>query len=320
MKKAALVIIALILATGSLWAIDPRLSAMGDIGIAVRGSDMQSYPNPASVFFDDNRMTFTFHLDVEDTLGYKSLPYMPSSSVDVNFVADMITLGLSIACITDNFNETNNHVNLFQKTELNVNFSIGTGAFSAGIGITGGSSQQRLDVVMNSIWDFPVQAYFSPFDRVANSEFIQVSAGFMTIWKDFSFGIRLADILGKDGSSTVLNFQTLFSHAGAGIYYSKSKYSSRGVINPFVYSLGVDVDYIFSEARSLSAGGEVMYRLARDSSIFARAGYKAYLSNLGDGTITAGMGATFRKIEVSLNGDFPVGGIPRAKVILTLLF
>ena len=58
MKKAALVIIALILATGSLWAIDPRLSAMGDIGVSVSGTKMQSYPNPAAVFFDESKFTF----------------------------------------------------------------------------------------------------------------------------------------------------------------------------------------------------------------------------------------------------------------------
>ena len=173
---------------------------------------------------------------------------------------------------------------------------------------------------MATIWDIPMQAYLAPFDRVANSEFIQVSAGFMAVWKEFSLGVRLADILGKEETGTVLNFRTLFSHTGVGLYYTRDKYSSRGVTNTFVYSFGVDVDYIFSEARTVRTGGELQFRMARDSSICARAGYSAFLSNLRDGTVTAGIGADFRKFELSLNADFPIGGYARAMVVLTLLF
>ena len=319
MKKIALLAAVLILAVGTLCAIDPRLSAMGGIGIAVRGADMQSYHNPAAVFFDDNRMTFSFHVDVEDTLGERPIPYVPSSAMDINFMADMLTLGIEIDCFalprTDNSN-----VNLFQETILSFNFSAGIGSFSAGIGIRGGSVQQRLDVKMDSVWDFPVQAYLSPFDRVVNSEYIQVSAGLMAVAGGFSMGILMSDILERTDSGTRFNFRTLFSHTGFGIYYSRSQYSSRGIMNNFIYSIGVDLDSAFTDDRVLNAGVELQFRMVRDSSISARAGYSAPLSYFGNGTITAGLGFMFRRIELALNADFPKDEKPRAKVMLTVLF
>ncbi|MBO6048714.1 MAG: hypothetical protein J6U27_02020 [Spirochaetales bacterium] len=319
MKKIALLAAVLILASGTLCAIDPRLSAMGGIGIAVRGADMQSYPNPASVFFDENRKTFSFHVDVEDTLGERPIPYIPSSAMDINFIADMLTLGIEIDCFAiPRIDNTN--VNLFQEAILSFNFSAGYGAFSAGIGVTGGSVQQRLDVKMDSIWDFPVQAYLSPFDRVVNSEYIQVSAGLMAVAGNFSFGMLMSNILERTDSGTEFNFKTLFSHTGFGVYYSRSRYSSRGIMNNFIYSFGVDVDSAFTDDRTINAGAELQFRLVRDSSISARAGYRASFSNFENGTISAGIGVLIRMIEVALNADFPKDEKPRAKVLLTVLF
>jgi hypothetical protein len=318
-KKLALFAVLLILTIGTLSAIDPRLSAMGGLGVAVRGADMQSYPNPAAVYFDDNRMTFSFHMDAEDTIGEESIPYIPSSSLDVLFIADMLTLGIEIDCYTiprmDNYN-----VNLFQEAILSFNYSAGIGAFSAGIGVTGGSIQQRLDVTMDSFWDFPVQAYLSPFDRVVNSEFIQVRAGLMAVAGNFSFGMLMSNILERTDEGTKFNFETLFSQTGFGAYYTRSQYSSRGILNNFLYSFGAEVDYAFSEDRIIRTGAELQFRMVRDSSVSLRAGYNAFLRDFENGNLTLGLGVTIRMIELSANVDIPSGGNPRAKVILTVLF
>ena len=319
MKKIALFAVLLILTIGTVSAIDPRLSAMGGVGIAVRGSDMQSYPNPAAVFFDDNRMTFSFHLDMEDTLGAKPIPYIPSSSLDTIFIADMLTLGIEIDCYTIP-RDDNENVNLFQEAILSFNFSAGIGAFSAGIGVTGGSVQQRLDVSMDTVWDFPVQAYLSPFDRVVNSEYIQVRAGLMAVAGNFSFGMLMSNILERTDEGTKFNFETLFSQTGFGAYYSRSQYSSRGILNNFLYSFGAEVDYVFSDYRVIRTGAELQFRMVRDSSISARAGYTAFLNDIKTGTITLGLSIMIRMIEISANLDIPANEHPRAKIIMTILF
>ena len=320
MKRALVATILIILTMGALRALNPRLSAMGRIGIAVSGTDMQSYDNPAAVYFDDNRTTFTFHADMEDTMGREVWPYLPSSDIDVQFVADMITMDLEVSYYSNNFRTDTKHVDLYQQATLNVNFSAGYKYISGGIGVTGGSTQQRLDVAIDKIWDFPVQTFLSPFDRVVNSEFIQVSAGLMADFGNLSFGMLMANILGKDGATTIFNWDTLFSQTGVGVYWSRSQYSSRGKLNNFIYSVGVDFDYLFSEDRRMNAGAEIQFRLIRDSSVFFRGGYTAKLSEMDNGTITVGVGANIRMFELALNADFPMDGYPRSKIVFTLLF
>lgn len=320
MKRAFASAILIILTTAVLWALNPRLSAMGRIGIAVSGTDMQSYDNPAAVFFDDNRTTFTFHADMEDSMGREVWPYLPSSNIDVQFVADMITMDLSVEFYSNNFRTDTKHVDLYQQATLNVNFAAGYKHFSGGIGVTGGSTQQRLDVAIEKIWDFPVQAFLSPFDRVVNSEFIQVSAGLMAKYGNLSIGMLMANILGKDGANTIFNMDTLFSQTGVGVYWSRSQYSSRGRLNNFIYSFGIDFDYLFTDDRRINAGAEFQFRLIRDSSVFLRSGYTAKLTEMDKGTITVGMGATIRMFEIALNADFPIGEYPRSKIVFTLLF
>ena len=321
MKKILLCAIAIILVAAQAFAVDPRLEAMGGIGIGVAGSDMQSYRNPAAVFFDSNTFTFAVHGAFEDTIkGGYPWPYLPRQSLDALFVAEMITMSLDVAYYADNYNITNGHVDLYQAASLNVNFSIGYKFISGGIGISGGSRQQRLDVHLESIVDLPVQTVLAVYDRVVNSEYIQVSAGVMGKVGNLYIGLLMANILGKDGSTTTFNWDTLFSQTGIGAYWSRDEYSSRGKMNNFVYSAGIEFDYLFTDNRSMNVGAEVKFRMVRDSSVMARVGYSAKLADMGQGTITAGLGAAFRKIELALNGEFPLGGSPRIGAVATLLF
>ncbi|MBR4120517.1 MAG: hypothetical protein IKT95_02040, partial [Spirochaetales bacterium] len=68
MRRLLACLILLLIASGFAFASDPRLSAMGDVRIGVSGSSMQSYPNPASVFFGQSQFTFAIRGRVSDTL------------------------------------------------------------------------------------------------------------------------------------------------------------------------------------------------------------------------------------------------------------
>ncbi len=320
MRRALAAILLLCLTVCPLAAISPRLESMGGIGIAAAGADMQSYVNPAAVFFDQNRHTLAIHTGVDDFLGVDNLPYLPSSETSVLFVADMVTLGLDLGFVAENQREDVDHVDLYQSTAINVNFSAGYSFISAGIGVSGGSLRQRLDVEMDSLFDFPVQALLSPFDRVVNSEYIQVNAGLMAKAGNFHIGMLMANILGKEGTNTVLTWDTLFGQTGFGVYWSRDEYAKRGKLHNFVYSFGVDVDYVFTENRRLNMGGEVEFRLVRDSGIFLRAGYSALLSDFSSGVITVGLGASLRRVEASLNAEIPKTGVVLVKAAMSFLF
>ena len=142
----------------------------------------------------------------------------------------------------------------------------------------------------------------------------------MAVAGNFSFGMLMSNILERTDEGTKFNFETLFSQTGFGAYYTRSQYSSRGILNNFLYSFGAEVDYAFSEDRIIRTGAELQFRMVRDSSVSLRAGYNAFLRDFENGNLTLGLGVTIRMIELSANVDIPSGGYPRAKVILTVLF
>ena len=322
MRRVFFCIIAVLLIAGSAFASDPRLSAMGDVRIGVSGSSMQSYPNPASVYFGQSPFTFAVRGRVSDTLGVSAVPYLPNSDLNMLFVADLITMGidLSFESVNPNEKEDGHRVDLIQHTSLNVNLGAGYGFFSIGVGINGGSRRQRLDVPMSMLWDFPVQSVFAPFDRVVNSEFIQVDVGMMFRFGQFSVGLMLDDVLDNSGASTTLTWASLLYQTGMGVYWSRQEYSSRGKANSFIYSFALDANGTITEVydednrRSLkigfvfNGGAELTYRMVRDSGISLRFGYKATSRELANGVYTAGLGVSIRKLEFTLNASIPGTG------------
>ena len=295
---------------------------MGDVRIGVSGTNMQSYPNPASVFFGQSPFTFAVRGRVSDTLGVSSVPYLPNSDLNVLFVADLITMGidLSFESVNPTEKDDGHHVDMLQHTSLNVNLGAGYGFFSIGVGINGGSRRQRLDVPMSQVWDFPIQSVFAPFDRVVNSEFIQVDVGMMVKFGQFSVGLMLDDVLDNSGAGTSLTWMSLLSQTGVGVYWARQEYSSRGKANSFIYSFAFDANGTATEVydegnkRSLkfsfvfNGGAELTYRMVRDSGMSLRFGYKAASEELAKGIFTAGIGVSIRKLEFALNASIPNGG------------
>ena len=336
MKRLLVCLILILMASGFAFASDPRLSAMGDVRIGVSGPSMQSYPNPASVYFGQSPFTFAVRGRVSDTLGVSAVPYLPNSDLNGLFVADLITMGIDVSFESVNPTEKDDghHVDLIQHTSLNVNLAAGYGIFSVGVGINGGSRRQRLDVPMSLLWDFPIQSIFAPFDRVVNSEFIQVDVGMMLKFGQLSIGLMLDDVLDNSGASTTLTWTSLLSQTGVGVYWSRQEYSSRGKANSIIYSFAFDANgtltevYDASNKRSLdisfvfNGGAELSYRMVRDSSMSLRFGYKASSHELAGGIITAGIGVSIRKLEFALNASIPTSSEEHVNVAayMTVLF
>ncbi|MBP5552435.1 MAG: hypothetical protein J6X41_03545 [Spirochaetales bacterium] len=321
MKKALAVLILSLIVLSALFAVDPRLSAMADVGIGVSGSNMQSYRNPAAVFFDEPKYTFAIRGRLSDTLGVSSMPYLPQSDVNALFVADLIAMGIDLSFRSDNFRDDTGNVDLYQHTTLNVSLGYGYRFISVGLGIFGGSSQQRLNVPMQRIVDFPIQSIFAPYDRVVNSEYIQVDAGLMLKFGQFSAGVLLDNVLDKDGAQTTFSWRSLFADTGIGLYWERNEYSSRGRANQLIYSVALEANGLFNApVRTFKAASEIKLRLVRDSSISVRGGYKALFSDMGHGEITAGIGLVIRKLEFALNAEIPVGGPVSMDAFMTVLF
>lgn len=319
-RPAAIAVIMLLAcATVSAAGSDPRLSAMGGIGVAVTGRNVKSYPNPASLFFDEQDFTFAFRLDTSDTFGVSSLPYLPASGFNSFFCADMISFSLAVLFDSANPRVTGN-VDIYQTTSIDIDLTIGYGYISAGLGITGGSVRQRVDVPVDSYPEVANQCLLTKFDRVVNSEFIRVSAGIMLSYSQFSFGLLLDNILDKSGTRTTFNSQTLFGETCIGIYYSRPEYSKRGKMNYFVWSAGADICNLFQkEERSLNAGAELTFRFVRDFNVSLRSGYSARFNDFEEGTWTFGVASLVRNIQIDSDITLYSAEPPVVNVAVTVM-
>lgn len=320
MKKTAAATVLLLICVSVLFSYDPRLDAMGRIGVGVSGTNMQSYANPAAVFFDDNTVTFEAKSTLGDVAGIGSWPCYPTASFGAMFVAKMITAGMNVTYNAVN-RRPNGHVDLIQDVQLDVNFGAGYGFLGVGVGVIGGSQMQRLDVPMKTLTDFPVQSFFAPFDRKVNSEYIQLRAGVMAKFGQFTAGILLDNLLQKLDSGVAFVWRQIFDGTGAGVFWSSPEYSARGRMNNMVYSAGAEVRNIFKPSeRTLNVGAEFRLQFVRDSGVAVRAGYTAPTSSLGKGTVTAGVGFAMGHFEFAADGDFEIGGHPVLKATVTALF
>ncbi|MCF0261789.1 MAG: hypothetical protein HUK23_02630 [Sphaerochaetaceae bacterium] len=283
---------------------DPRLETMGGIGVAVTGRNVKSYPNPASLFFDDQDFSFVLRTQTAEILGYSSLPALPQLNFGGFFCADMVSFSLDVNFDCDNRRSTR-HDDVYRTTSIGLDLCAGYGNISAGLGISGGSLQQRIDVPLESYFDLVNQFFLTPYDRVVKSEYFQVNLGLMYKKNAFSFGLLLDNILDKVGLDTTLTWESVFSETRFGFYYARDEYSKRGKMNNYVFSAGADINNVFSqENRSLNVGAEATFRFVRDFSMSVRSGYSAELNEIKNGVLTIGFGSQLRQIEISLAFSF----------------
>ena len=294
---------------------DARLEAMGSIGTAVSDDRHPTIVNPAALYFYEEDQTFVLNWQYQDSFLLNSgeaFPSYPSSAFNGSFIGKMISFSIGFDFSVDNAGEGEgvNYYNIYQESEIRLNLSVGLGSFSAGIGIYGGSSKQRSTVPIHTnsaAIDFFSHTFLATYDRMLDSEFLQMNLGFMFKKSGLSIGILCDDILEIDGSKTSLSWKSFLSQAGIGIYYVSSEYGRRGSLNTFGYSGGLEISNLFTgSTRSFSAGVELSLLLAKDYSLYLRTGYHAFFKNFGFGTHTLGLGVKLNKVELYANAHFPM--------------
>ncbi len=304
---------------------DARLEAMGSIGIAVSDDRHPNVTNPASLYFYEDDQIFILNGQYLDSFllnSKETFPTYPGAGFTGSFIGKMISfsIGFDHNVELSGAGESVKYYNIFQESEIRLNLSAGLGGFSAGIGIYGGSSKLRSNVPIHknsAAFDFFSQTFFTTYDRMLDSEFLQMNVGFMFKTGGLSVGILCDDILEIDGSKTSLSFDSFVSQAGIGLYYASSEYGRRGRLNTFGYSGGLEITNLFTgKNRSLSAGLELYLLLAKDYSLYFRMGYKALFRDFSFGTHSIGLGVQLNTVELNANAFFPLSvyrGIDRGE-------
>ena len=294
---------------------DARLEAMGSIGIAVSDDRHPSVINPASLYFYQEERSFIVNGKYSDSFIFNSgepFPILPNTGFNVSFIGKMISFSIGFDYDVDALSSTDEitNYNLYQESQIRLNASIGYGNFSAGLGIYGGSSKQRTNISIHknsTISDFFVQTFLTTYDRMLDSEFLQLNLGFMFKSGGLSIGILCDNILDSDGTKSTLSWNSFISEAGIGFYYALDEYGKRGRLNLLNFSVGIEVKNVFTkETRALNAGFEVGLMLAKDYGFYFRTGYKALFDAFGSGTHSIGLGAQLDNVDLNFNANVPV--------------
>ncbi len=294
---------------------DARLESMGSIGIAVSDTRHPTIINPASLYFFEEEHLLVINGQYLDSFlpnSGETFPSLPTSSLNASFIGKMISFSIGFDYNVE-LNGTVDEIkyyNLYQKSEIKLNLSAGIGNFSAGIGVSGGSSKQRANVPIHrnsAMFDFLAQTFLSSYDRVLDSEFLQINLGIMFKSGGLSIGFLCDNILDNNGSKTSVSWESFISETGIGIYYASDEYSKRGRLNMFNYSAGLEIRNVFtSETRALNAGAEVALILAKNYGFYFRTGYQASFKSFDLGTHSIGLGAQLNNLELYANAHFPV--------------
>ena len=294
---------------------DARLEAMGSIGIAVSDSRHPTIINPASLYFFNEEHLFVVNGQYLDSFlpdSGESFPSLPTSGFNASFIGKMISFSIGFDYEVEPNSETEEikYYNLYQKSEIKLNLSAGLGNFSAGIGISGGSSKQRTNVPIHqdiAVADFFAQTFLTSYDRLQDSEFLQINLGLMFKTGGLSIGILCDNILDNNGSKTSISWDSFKAETGIGIYYALDEYAKRGRLNLFNFSAGLEIKNVFTnETRALSTGLEVALMLAKNYGLYFRTGYQAKFDAFDLGTHSIGFGAQISKVELYANIHVPV--------------
>ena len=292
-----------------------RLRSMGGIGIAVSDPRHPAVANPASLYFLENDSSFVLDSSYSDSFlpnSGETFPTYPGSGLKGTFMGKRISfsIGFDYSVESTGIGDGIKYYNVYQTSEIRLDFCAGYGNFGAGIEVYGGSTKQRVNVPIHqstALSDFVIQTYLSPYDRRSDSEYLQINLGFMYGMSGFTFGLMFDDILDNQDSKTALSWDTFVNEAGIGVYYVRDEYGRRGSLNHFGFSAGVEVSNLFrNSTRTFHVGLELSYMLLKDYGFYLRTGYEALFSDFSLGTHSFGVGSRLDYVEFYLNFRFPL--------------
>lgn len=285
-----------------LFALEnPYAQSMGLTSLAMTDSEIASFVNPAQTYFFDNSHSFEFTLRSSDNWG-KGMLSNPGFDINGVFAAKRISVGFSsrlnsVPIAANTYNITN-------ESELDVTAAYGFKFFSAGVGVTAGSTKVRknLDIRHDRrLFDLIKNSFFEEFNRIKDSEYITVRAGVQFKFKQLSIGAVVNNLV--DGSES--NAPAWGERVNLGFFWQQDKFAERGQLKPFVLSAGVEFLKMASSKCELRAGFDATIQLVRDYTISVRAGLAAPIAHFSKGNQIISVGAKLKMIDCSFSLIFP---------------
>lgn len=317
--KKTICIAAVILLVSSLWAYDfdssSRRLSMGGTGNADYVSEINFFANPAAVAFYSSDYTLSVSAGAMDYfLAHNGnlFPNNPDSFYKVQFVGYNISFGIGVDFDLENIVpvEGITYYDGIEEFEASINVATSIGPVAGGLGIDISSCWKRVNVPISNqraFADMIREFYLSPYFRVNDSASINLDAGFIYSGRFLDLGVKFDSIVSYGESSVVFDWTTFINGISLSATYNPQIYTKRGRLKPLVYSVSVEAaNFLDKKNRTLKAGTEILFQLARNHSLAMRLGYISPADIFPNGNITAGLGYRLHNVDVGLYTSIPM--------------
>ena len=306
MKKLflALVLIFVVLSGAFALTSDFRLMAMGNANATDNGNCGIVFNNPASLYFHNSSDFLTLHSSLYDRHqsgeGRKA-PFLPGGDFHARFTGKFLSFTGSITTqsvlhLTD---ENSKHYDSIRTFSADVSATAGwNDIIAGGIALNAGFSSERDDFKVNDnsrLTDFLLNMLAGEYSRTDESEYAIVRAGVQISIGRFRVGVLAPKVYTYAKENGVFSAEGL----SGGISYEGSKYYGRARLNKVVVSALAEIHNMVGDSKTLHVGGEITLNITSSTDISVRAGYKCYLKDTSNGTLTLGACAAMGRFEIN---------------------
>ncbi len=323
-KRAVLFITALTAFAFSVCAIpsvaygyeDLSFSALYNHSYSDRISDAIINPSALSRVESDNIFYFTFIVseswdtevfkEKQDLYGLQNL----NTELQVSFVGNSLSLTAVTSTWFSNRTLTSSGLSydIYNRIDLQIDWSMSFDFFSAGIRLKGGGDMQRRSRSISGAISAIEHAYFGTFSNVDGSEYFSIGAALGINFDIVSAVIVFDDIVSYSGSRFVLGWEELIESGTFAFSLRHPKYTSRGDLYLFRPRFGLSItgNALDRDAKAvLTFNGELELQLLPSLSLRVAAAYREYdhymfSFNRDNGVLMFALGINSDRYAVSL--------------------
>ncbi len=325
--SALLLFVPLAVLFAGTYGSDYRQDSMGYTGASVSGNRASNFRNPASLFFNDGRDSFTFDFGGWDTYKeYKGapFPFLPGGDLRLRYAGNNVSVGLVLETMLEDRNEYENGGRYYNSNHIltvDACFSIGWKYFSAGLGISAGSIWARDNLFIkdsNRFVDLFLNMVAENYTRLNGSESVNIRMGVQANYENYTFGFLLPSVFSYFSSEIYFDMLDMLKGSQVGLSYRGNRYSGRARLQTLVIDGAVEVHNLGFNGRTLNAGAELTLQIMSDYSVSLRGGYEAPLNDLANGLITLGLGGFLRSVNINIFCDWKLKEYKYIKYGLTV--
>ena len=202
--RKCLAMIAAMLVSSLLYAAAVNYSALESplSSAAYSGRFYDIFSNPAALpVMETQPGVIAIRTNMTDTFSPQGHGHPMSAvqdqrwTVDATFISKYVSLTAYYGIEYDRQSVDNPIYDIYSSLKIELNAAYAVPYFSFGVRISGGNQMVRRNRDVANFWDYVSNAWFSPFERDAGSEFFDLGVGAILDVSPFSLGVYIGKLL-----------------------------------------------------------------------------------------------------------------------------